>query len=141
MPFVRGQLFTEIQQNSDITYRIYDYGRPREIHVEKSLEVIDFTLKAINSSENKLDKFEGYEKGILCKSNYFTIEKYVLNGELSECSDIDKFYIFTCVDGNGKITDSQGYEVNITKGDSILIPATLGKYRLEGELTLLKSYV
>ena len=53
-----GVIIAEIQQNSDITYRIYDYGRPREIHVEKSLEVIDFDLKAINSSKKELEKFD-----------------------------------------------------------------------------------
>ena len=60
-----GVIIAEIQQSSDITYRIYDYGRPREIHVEKSMDVIDFNLKPINASGKKLVSFCGYEKGIL----------------------------------------------------------------------------
>lgn len=132
-----GVIIAEIQQNSDITYRIYDYGRPREIHVDKCLDVIDFNLKAINASENKLDE---YKKGVLCYSKYFTIEKYIINGAVTEVSDINKFFIFTCVDGFGIITSSNGTKVEINKGDSILIPAKLGKYIIEGNLTLLKSY-
>ena len=136
-----GVIIAEIQQSSDITYRIYDYGRPREIHVEKSMDVIDFNLKPINASGKKLVSFCGYEKGILCASEYFTIEKYVVSSEVSENSDINKFFIFTCVDGKGTIISEDGTKMYILKGDSILIPAKLGKYTIQGELTLLKSYV
>ncbi|WP_315114306.1 type I phosphomannose isomerase catalytic subunit [uncultured Clostridium sp.] len=136
-----GVIIAEIQQNSDITYRIYDYGRPREIHVEKALDVIDFDLKAINASENKLDEFYGYSKGVLCDSEYFIIEKYIINEILREESNTSKFYIFTCVDGYGIITSEDGTIVKIHKGDSILIPAALGKYAIEGRITLLKSYI
>lgn len=136
-----GVIIAEIQQSSDITYRIYDYGRPREIHVEKSMDVIDFNLKPINASGKKLVSFCGYEKGILCASEYFTIEKYVVSSEVSENSDINKFFIFTCVDGKGTIISEDGTKIDILKGDSILIPAKLGKYTIQGELTLLKSYV
>ncbi|MDC0802752.1 mannose-6-phosphate isomerase [Clostridium paraputrificum] len=136
-----GVIIAEIQQSSDITYRLYDYGRPREIHVEKSMDVIDFNLKPINASGKKLVSFCGYEKGILCASEYFTIEKYVVSSEVSENSDINKFFIFTCVDGKGTIISEDGTKMDILKGDSILIPAKLGKYTIQGELTLLKSYV
>ena len=136
-----GLIIAEIQQNSDVTYRVYDYGRPREIHVEKSMDVIDFNLKPINASGKKLVSFCGYEKGILCASEYFTIEKYVVSSEVSENSDINKFFIFTCVDGKGTIISEDGTKMDILKGDSILIPAKLGKYTIQGELTLLKSYV
>jgi len=136
-----GVIIAEIQQNSDITYRIYDYGRPREIHVKKSLEVIDFSLKAINSSSKALEKFDGYDKGVLCKSDYFTIEKYIVTKEVKEESDKDKFFIFTCVDGDGEIISGNGFKERIYKGDSILIPAALGGYTIKGNITLLKSYV
>ncbi|WP_195986464.1 type I phosphomannose isomerase catalytic subunit [Clostridium sp. D53t1_180928_C8] len=136
-----GVIIAEIQQNSDITYRIYDYGRPREIHVEKSLDVIDFNLKAINASESNLVEFKGYKRGILCESDYFTIEKYIINGQVDEKSDENKFYILTCVEGDGKILSEGNKECAISKGDSIFIPAKLGKYIIKGSLTLLKSYV
>ena len=52
-----GLVIAEIQQNSDITYRVYDYGRPREIHVEKSLEVIDFNSKPKKLVEDDTEFF------------------------------------------------------------------------------------
>ena len=55
-----GLVIAEIQQNSDITYRVYDYGRPREIHVEKSLEVIDFNSKPKKLVED-YKNFDGYK--------------------------------------------------------------------------------
>ena len=110
-------------------------------YIEKSLDVIDFNLNAINESKNRLDKFEGYEKGVLCTSEYFTIEKYIINKSVTESSDINKFFIFTCVDGEGYIKCKGKEDVYIKKGDSIFIPASLGEYIIEGTLTVLKSYV
>lgn len=134
-----GVIIAEIQQNSDITYRIYDYGRPREIHVEKSLDVIKFDLEAENIGSKETEKFEGYEKAMLCSNEYFTIEKYIINGQVKEQSDKDRFFIFTCVDGNGIIvTDNTSIDIN--KGDSILIPASLGEYTIKGEMAILKSF-
>ena len=136
-----GVIIAEIQQNSDITYRIYDYGRPREIHVEKSLDVIDFSLSAENIGGKATEKFEGFEKVELCKSEYFTIEKYIISSEVSEVSDKNRFFIFTCVDGNGYMEDESSNIIDIKKGDSIFIPADLGNYKIRGNVTLLKSYV
>ena len=135
-----GVIIAEIQQNSDITYRIYDYGRAREIHVEKSLDVIKFDLEVLNLSGIEFKEYDEYKKAILCKSNYFTIEKYVINKELIETSNSDKFFIFSCVEGFGKIK-TKNYTLDIYKGDSVLIPAKLGQYSIEGNITLLKSYI
>jgi len=134
-----GVLIAEIQQNSDTTYRVYDYNRGREIHVEKALDVIDFSLKGENLN-GILIKNEGYEKTYLCLGEYFTIQKYKVNTSVKEKSDENRFYLFTCVDGNGLIK-YKGKEETIFMGDSIFIPATLGEYELVGEFTLLKSYV
>ena len=134
-----GVLIAEIQQNSDTTYRVYDYNRGREIHVEKALDVIDFSLKGENST-GLLVKKEGYDKTYLCLGEYFTIQKYKINTSAKESSDEKRFYLFTCVEGNGVIKYNGGEE-KILMGDSIFIPATLGDYELIGDFTLLKSYV
>ena len=134
-----GVLIAEIQQNSDTTYRVYDYNRGREIHVEKALDVIDFSLKGENSQGILVSK-DGYYKTYLCLGEYFTIQKYKINSSAKEKSDEDRFYLFTCVEGNGVIKYSSGKE-KIFMGDSIFIPATLGEYELVGDFTLLKSYV
>ena len=134
-----GILIAEIQQSSDTTYRVYDYNRGREIHVEKALDVIDFSLKGENTQGITI-KNGGYDKTYLCLGEYFTIQKYEVNTSVKEASDEDRFYLFTCVDGEGTIKYNGGEE-KILMGDSIFIPASLGEYELCGKFTLLKSYV
>ena len=134
-----GVLIAEIQQSSDTTYRVYDYNRGREIHVEKGLDVIDFSLKGENLNGILVQK-DGYDKTYLCLGEYFTIQKYKINTSAKEKSDEERFYLFTCVEGNGVIKYANGEE-KILMGDSIFIPATLGNYELVGDFTLLKSYV
>jgi len=134
-----GVLIAEIQQNSDTTYRVYDYNRGREIHVEKGLDVIDFSLKVENSNGILVRK-DGYDKTYLCLGEYFTIQKYKINTSAKEKSDEERFYLFTCVEGNGVIK-YRDKEEKILMGDSIFIPATLGDYELIGNFALLKSYV
>lgn len=85
-------------------------------------------------------ELKGYTKTNYCLSKYFSLELYDLNYKLEETSDKERFYIFTCVEGNGIIVYEGGSE-DIFKGDSFLIPATLGAYSIEGRLSLLKSYV
>ncbi|MDU7442185.1 MAG: type I phosphomannose isomerase catalytic subunit [Clostridium sp.] len=134
-----GILIAEIQQSSDTTYRVYDYNRGREIHVEKALDVIDFSLKGENTQGITI-KNDGYDKTYLCLGEYFTIQKYEVNTSFKEASDEDRFYLFTCVDGEGTIKYNGGEE-KISMGDSIFIPASLGEYELCGKFRLLKSYV
>lgn len=134
-----GVLIAEIQQSADTTYRVYDYNRGREIHVEKALDVIDFSLEGEKSKGIVIQK-DSYDKTYLCLGKYFTIQKYQINSSVKEKSDENRFYLFTCVDGNGAIKYADGEE-QIHMGDSILIPATLGDYELVGDFTLLKSYV
>ena len=134
-----GVLIAEIQQSSDTTYRVYDYNRGREIHVEKALDVIDFSLEGKNSKGITINN-DNYDKAYLCLSEYFTIQKYDIKTSVKEESDEERFYLFTCVEGDGVIKSSSGEE-KISMGDSIFIPATLGEYELIGDFTLLKSYV
>ena len=134
-----GTLIAEIQQSSDTTYRVYDYNRGRETHVKKALEVIDFSLKGENSRGITI---EGEECDVtyLCLSEFFTIQKYEVRGCIKDSSDEERFYLYTCVDGEGCIKYGEKEE-KILMGDSIFIPATLGEYELVGDFTLLKSYV
>ena len=134
-----GLIIAEIQQNSDITYRVYDYGRPREIHVEKSLDVIKFDLEAKNLSNNEVKEFDGFSRVDFCENEYFGIQKFDITTEWTDESDKERFFILTCVEGNGTI-EGKGFSEEIKMGDSFLIPATLGKYTVKGNITVLKSY-
>ena len=134
-----GVIIAEIQQNSDVTYRVYDYGRPREIHVEKALDVINFNLQCENLSEKEEIKHEGYSSSLLCKNEYFGIEKISITSEYKDTSKIEKFDMYTCVEGEGTI-EGKNFSETIKTGDSYLIPATLGEYKIKGTVIVLKSY-
>ena len=123
----KGCLIYEIQQNSNLTYRVYDYGRKdkngkeRELHVDKALKV------------TSLEKFTPITfKDCLGKSEYFTVTKIDLDGEKDMFNDGNSYALITCVDGNAKI---DGKEIN--KGDSYFIPANYGKYLLSGKAELI----
>ena len=139
-----GIIIAEIQQNSDTTFRIYDYNRGRELNKDRALEVLDVTLVGKESTGLKAAK-EGYEKTYLRVSKEFSVELYEVKTFLKEYSDKERFYIFTCVQGSGKINymirESLTESMDIKLGDSILIPAYLGEYSFKGNMKLLKSYV
>jgi mannose-6-phosphate isomerase len=134
-----GVIIAEIQQNSDTTYRVYDYNRGRELHVEKALDVVDLSLRG-EKSKGLTIKYEGYDKTYYCLGKDFSLELYDITSKLYENSDKERFYAFTCVEGKGKITHKEE-NIEINRGDSFLIPATMGSYVLEGTMKLLKSYV
>lgn len=135
-----GILVCEIQQNSDLTYRIYDWdrvdkdGKPRKLHIDKAIDVIDF-----NSRANKL-KSENKICQTILKSKNFNVDKINVQTEYIDNSNIDSFYAINIVDGYGKLI-YEGKEFKIKKGDSFIIPAQLGKYKVEGKITFLKSYI
>jgi mannose-6-phosphate isomerase len=134
-----GTIIAEIQQNSNTTYRVYDYNRGRELHIEKAMDVVNLNLTGKKSLGLKLEK-EGYTKTYLCLAKEFSLEKYEVMREFTENSDTERFFIFTCVDGSGVIEYDNGSET-IIRGESILIPAALGKYTFKGDMVVLKSYV
>lgn len=134
-----GVIIAEIQQNSDTTYRVYDYNRGRDLHVDKALDVIDFSLKGERSAGIKVEK-EGYTKNYYALCEHFALVEYDIKDKIVENSDKERFHVLTCVQGEGAISYKDGVE-NLKKGDSILIPAALGEYTISGQLKVLKSYV
>lgn len=143
-----GIVLAEIQQNSDTTYRVYDYdridanGNKRPLHIEKALEVIDF------NSRNRLEKAAGLtiqpkkdiQKNYLVANPYFAVELDTIQGTMEELADGSKFYVYFLTEGSGEILYSNG-SVPVTRGESVLIPASLGAYTLKGDLKALKAYV
>ncbi|MBN2898474.1 MAG: class I mannose-6-phosphate isomerase [Clostridia bacterium] len=134
-----GILLAEVQQNSDTTYRVYDYNRGREIHVDRALDVVDFDLAGKKSGGLTVKK-AGYDKTYHCLCKEFSLEIYHIHDFLEESSDAARFFVFTCVDGGGSIFYDGGRET-LQVGETVLIPANLGIYRIEGNMKLIKSYV
>ncbi|MDT0690960.1 type I phosphomannose isomerase catalytic subunit [Salegentibacter sp. F188] len=140
-----GVLLAEIQQTSDITYRIYDWdrkdadGNGRELHTALAIDAIDF--------ERKDDFKLTYEKDVNKSSNiarcqYFTTNFLPVKGKLKkDYSELDSFVIYMCVSGEAEIT-AKGNTENIKQGQTILIPAKIKKVDIEGEnCELLEVYI
>lgn len=133
-------LICEIQQNSNLTYRVYDWdrlgkdGKPRQLHINKAIDVINVQTKP----ELKHDANE--ECNTLVQSEFFTVEKIKVKQEYKDTSSKESFYAVNIIEGNGKI-ETQDTQYEIKKGDSFLIPANLGEYTVKGKLEFLKSYI
>ena len=132
-----GCLICEIQQNSNITYRVYDYGRrdkdgnERELHIEKALAVTN--TYPIEPKELNVKTKEGVLKGI---SRFFTATLAKIDGEQTFEKDEASFRHFTCLDGEGRIGD-----VEIHKGESVFVPAGQDEFVLEGKFTAIMTTV
>ncbi|MCX7903493.1 MAG: class I mannose-6-phosphate isomerase [Caloramator sp.] len=138
-----GLLLAEIQQNSDITYRLYDWnrvdkdGKKRELHIEKALDVIDYEFEG-KVLKPKFKELSGYKiaKAVSCK--YFNVDIINVEEEYKD-KPTGSFIIFTAVEGEGKLIYGEEYEIKIS--DSFLIPASLNELEIRGNLTLLKTTV
>ncbi len=135
-----GCLICEIQQNCNLTYRVYDwdrvdeYGKERTLNIEKAIDVINL--------ENRIEKIKLNNNSFqnIISSKYFSVDRIEVNGKKNFISSIETFYAITVIDGKGTIcANEKNYEIN--KGDSFVIPSELGKYRICGKLSLLNSYI
>jgi mannose-6-phosphate isomerase len=139
-------LICEIQQNSDTTYRIYDFdrlvnGKPRELHLEKAIDVLDFEKKPniLREGEAFKNEVEGASIEKLTKNEYFAVEKICVDGKYEEKVE-GSFKIFSIIEGEGELEwDRNLYKIK--KGDTYLIPASLDFIIIKGKVDLLKSYV
>ncbi|TBL69317.1 type I phosphomannose isomerase catalytic subunit [Paenibacillus thalictri] len=139
-----GVLVAEIQQNSDTTYRIYDYdrpgldGKPRELHIEDSLNVIAY--KGAGATRMTTELSQSGEWLTLAQSPYFVTEKGLVQGDWSLSTSADSFVIHVVCEGSGSIRWADG-ELAAAAGQCFLIPASLGSYSLHGDMTVLRSYL
>ena len=142
-----GSFIAEIQQTSDITYRISDFGRlgldgkPRQLHTELAKEAIDY--KVYPDYKTSYEKHKNCEN-VLVDCRYFTTSLYDLDREhVIDMKDLDSFLIIICIDGKGTLTDSEGNSVPVHKGETVLIPASSASVTAvpDGTMQFLTSYV
>ena len=137
-----GIVICEIQQNSNTTYRVYDYdrrdknGNPRELHIDKAVEVSN-TKKA-----PKLDGGKVLDDGLtlLADCKYFKVLKAEISGRKEFTADEKSFNSVIILDGEGKLC-CRGEELAVKKGDSVFVPANLGEYVIDGDCTAIISMV
>lgn len=142
-----GAFIAEIQQTSNITYRIYDFnrcddsGNPRELHTELSKGAIDYTV--LPDYRTYYDaKPDTAVQLVSCR--YFTTDIYRLTKEYEmPLAELDSFVILICTQGKGSITDNEGNTVTIHQGESLLIPATTTGLKIapQGEMELLGTWI
>jgi mannose-6-phosphate isomerase len=141
-----GCLILEVQQNSDTTYRLYDWGRtkqcgqPRELHIEQALRIIDF-----NDDSDPICQPTEKSDGIrsICTTPFFELDEVSLNGSINLRTDGQTFHVLFCAEGPFEINYGAGASEPVAKGTSVLIPAALGPYTLrsDGDLTVLQISV
>ena len=133
----KGILLAEIQQNSNTTYRVYDYGRlgadgkPRELHVEKALVVTVTAPPAHPVLHTNKDT-----ETTLAECKYFTVKKRTVNGNIEINVDATSFSSLLCVEGQCAIGD-----VELKRGECVFIPANFGSVIISGNAVLLESRV
>ena len=139
-----GCLVAEIQQTSDVTYRIYDFkrkdknGNYRELHTQLASESIDYTVLDNYRTDYEPVKNEGTQV-VTCP--YFTTAVYDLDEPMTlDYSELDSFVILIAVKGGGQLI-SEGEEMSFQMGDTVLLPATTKEVKVEGTVKFLETYV
>ena len=140
-----GCFLAEIQQTSDVTYRIYDYkrkdknGNYRELHTKLAAESINYQVE----NDYRTHYVGRLNKGVsLVQCPYFCTAVYDLNEPMTlDYSELDSFVILIGLKGEGKIIDNEGNEVSIMAGDTLLIPATTETLSVSGTIKFLETYI
>ncbi len=137
-----GMVVAEIQQTSDITYRIYDFdrvdaqGTSRELHVDLALDAINY---------DKIDTYKKYDKrlnqsNVIVDCPYFTTNFIPLEGKEVISKTGKSFTVYMCVEGKFEI-ECDAATFSYKKGDTVLIPAALKQFNLNGKASVLEIYI
>lgn len=142
----KGTLLLETQQNCDLTYRLYDYGRlqngkPRELHIEKAIDVItcpsenDTFANAYAASSTDTSEGQAPEHTELLKCRYFSVDKYLVKDKLSITQN-HSFLIVDVLEGFGTVDG-----IPVRSGDNFIAPYNYGELHFEGDMTLITSHI
>jgi mannose-6-phosphate isomerase len=137
-----GLVVAEIQQTSDITYRLYDFdrkdaqGNTRELHVDLALDAINY---------NKVDTHKKYEtktneSNVVVDCPYFTTNFIPLENKVDVSKSGETFTVYMCIEGSFEIEYS-GFKQAYKKGDTVLVPAEINAFILSGKASILEIYI
>lgn len=132
-----GNLLVEVQETSDITYRIYDFGRvdaktgkPRELHVDLAKDAIDYTVHASYVTEPGIDMDGAME---LVNCDHFNVSLLSVDGQKTYYTESTSFHTYTCIEGELIVADERGNSVTFHKGESVLMPAMTKEITITGK--------
>ena len=144
-----GAFVAEIQQTSDITYRIFDYnrkdkdGKSRELHTGQAMDAINFA-DVQDDFRTEYDRIQN-EPVEMVASPYFTTSVYDMTEEITcDYSELDSFVIFICVEGTCRLIDDNRNEITLCAGETVLLPAAIQEVTIVpegGSVKLLETYV
>ena len=140
-----GILICEVQQSSNLTYRVYDYGRvgadgkPRQLHIDKALAVTRLEVPAVTSQAMMdIDLFPHMDVKLLADCEYFKVYHAMLQGDSAMHTGTDSFHCLTVLDGALKLSGG-GEDLTLAKGETAFVPAGLGTYQLKGQAEFILS--
>ncbi|MDD4095195.1 MAG: class I mannose-6-phosphate isomerase [Oscillospiraceae bacterium] len=145
-----GILVAEIQQNSDATYRIFDYdrtdssGKKRELHIEEALEVINTGVTPGSVKSYSTVRCKGYSVVRLASCPYFSVDLVSVDTQADLCCGSESFTSLLLIEGEGRIlfgNKAAGTDgiMDVRKGDSVFLPANTGDYRIQGKCRALRT--
>jgi mannose-6-phosphate isomerase len=147
-----GVVLCEVQQSSDLTYRLYDFGRtdaqgnPRQLHIDKAMDVTNFEKHPENPTCSLpsvvLPSGHDAKKSLLAACSYFASERWDLHSTLQTSSDASRFELLVILSGNGNM-QYPGGSAGFKQGECWFIPASLGNFSLTpgGRASILRTYV
>ena len=141
-----GLLICEIQQNSNTTYRVYDFGRvgadgkPRELHIDKAIAVSQLTPSVSADSSSAAVQKDGYTSRTITECKYFTSERIEVEKSAEIPVDKTSFRSVVLTDG-AAVLEMNGTQLTLKAGDSVFIPAQDENFKLIGKCGALLSYV
>ena len=142
-----GILVAEIQESSNVTYRVYDYdrvdknGKKRELHFEKAVQVMNMDVAPDAKQKSRIVKYyPGCSRELLCRCKYFEVERIQVTKAFSFSVLEESFQVIMCLDGEGQIEtmDENLKPVRFVKGRTLFLPAGLGRCLVVGDATVLK---
>lgn len=142
-----GIMICEIQQNSNSTYRVYDFGRvdaqgnARELHVDKAVDVSQLTPSDKTYGKQPKEHLEhNNTKSTLAQCKYFTTTAYEVEDEICLEADADSFHSLIILEGEGNVVCGEE-SVAFKKGDSLFLPANAGKYCVKGNVSFILTTI
>lgn len=141
----KGILVAEVQENSNSTYRVYDYGRKdkdgkeRDLHIDKALEVtsLDRMEEEGEQTSKKLEQ-NAYKIQVLAECKYFKTAELEIRTQADMVALGDTFHSLLVLDGDAEIVYARE-KIKVKKGDSIFVPAKMGAYSIQGTCRILFS--
>jgi mannose-6-phosphate isomerase len=126
-----GMILVETQQASDITYRLYDYGRPRELHIQDGITAIK-----LDSRAGKVVRDGSGDPNVLVRSPFFQVEKMKLREPLQASVSRESPHIVVAIEGAGMVESAGMEPISFTKGEAVVVPASVPRYTVSPQWEL-----